>query len=374
MSTTTNLAVEDYLSLAGHPLLREAALRTLRDLPAGRSALLPCTTPSALELEGRLARLLGLDGAALFASEGAAALAAINSVVGPDDRIAIDRTAASELRIAAAAATPHVERIDATPATIEATLRRMRRQRAKGGILVVAQGLAATDARTADVAKLQGIAREYDAQLLLDVRHDLGAIGPNGTGAIGLAAMHGRGDRVDRVIGTFSCCYGAQGAFVASRADEHAGSARLAGRGRVFPSGLPPVQTAVALEALRLVHSDEGERRRALLRRTSDALRSTVREQGGVCLGDAAPMVPVLAGDERCARLASWMLLERRIFANAIEHPTVPRGAARVQLLASAGCPTDIAARAARATAEAIAAATRTLRELHGAEPGAGMA
>jgi 7-keto-8-aminopelargonate synthetase-like enzyme len=176
---------------------------------------------------------------------------------------------------------------------------------------------------------LQGACREYDATLLLDCAHDLGAIGPGGTGQLGIQKMLGK---VDLVMGTFSTTFASNGGFLASNSEPALRYVRAFGNTWTFSNALSPIQVAVVRQALRMVRSKEGERLRGQLMTNVLALRERLTADGLVCIGEPSAVVPVLAGDDRVARIASGLLHKEGVHVNLIEFPGVPIDASRFRL------------------------------------------
>jgi 7-keto-8-aminopelargonate synthetase-like enzyme len=124
-------------------------------------------------------------------------------------------------------------------------------------------------------------------------------------------------------------------------------------------SALPPVQSATALAALRLVRSPEGERRRCALFAAVAAVRAGLDRQGGIVMGAAAPMVPLWLGREEVGRMAARLCAERGVQVPLLEHPEVPMGAARLQLHLMATYNSDQCLAATACIAEAVNEAER---------------
>ena len=120
---------------------------------------------------------------------------------------------------------------------------------------------------------LQTACREYDATLLVDVAHDLGAVGPGGTGIMGLQDLLGK---VDLVIGSFSKVFASNGGFVSTSSTAISEYLRAGAPSRTFSNALAPPQCATVLSALGIVRSSEGEVLRQNLRGVVQFLRETL--------------------------------------------------------------------------------------------------
>lgn len=327
-----NFASQDYLSLAAHPAVHEAARRALHDAGphSAGSAVLLGTTRYSQALEQALGDLLGLDQLVLFPTGWAAAFGAITALVHAFDHVVIDALAHASLRQGAACATRNVlvhRHLDCDH--VRELLARIRASDAVNAILVVTEGLFSMDADSPDLPLLQHLCREYGATLLVDVAHDLGALGPGGGGVVASQRMLGK---VDIVMGSFSKTFATNGGFVACAQPAARRRLQLYAGPHMFSNALSPMQAAVALESLRIAVSNEGDGLRADLLRNAVELRALLGCSGLRCLGGPSPTVPVWTGSESAARVAGMLLARDAVFVNPVEFPGVPLGAARLRL------------------------------------------
>jgi glycine C-acetyltransferase len=237
----------------------------------------------------------------------------------------------------------------------------LRANDATNGILVVTEGLFSMDSDSPNLRAMQALCREYQATLLVDVAHDFGSLGPNGTGHIGREGLLGE---IDLVMGSFSKTFASNGGFVATR---HAGVRAYIeayGGPHTFSNAMSPIQIATVREALRIVRSEEGDARRAALLTSVGALRRAFEEHDLTCLGDPSAVVPVLIGQTALARLASREVLRRGVFANLVEFPAVGVRAARFRMQVQADHTPAQAREAAAILAESVAVARESLEKL----------
>lgn len=352
-----NFASTDYLGLANNPAVIEAAVKALQDVGPHNpsSPMLQGNTELSLALEEAVGSLLQMEHVVLFSTGWGAGFGSIAGLVRPTDHIVMDNLAHACLQSGAQAATPNIRRHEHLD--IEAVIEHLQEIRSadsKNGILVVSEGLFSMDSDWPDLMRLQNVCHEYDATLLVDVAHDLGSMGPGGTGQIGLQNMLGQ---IDLVMGAFSKTFGTNGGFLAtqSRAVKH--YVKTFGGPHIFSTAISPVQTAAALEAIRIVRSSEGDRLRFQCLRNTLALREQIERLGVCCMGEPSPIVPVPIGTEKVARIASAALFERGVFANLVEFPAVAVGAARFRMQVMATHTDEQIRQGARAVVEAIAEA-----------------
>jgi glycine C-acetyltransferase/8-amino-7-oxononanoate synthase len=353
-----NFASQDYLGLAGHPAVAEAAVDALRCFgphSAGSPTLLGNTALS-LQLEQELAETLRMSEVALFPTGWGAGFGAIAALVRPYDHVVMDRLAHACLQQGAAAATKNVHRTEHLSVdAIREQLGRIRQEDDHNLILVITEGLFSMDADMPDIAAIQAACREFDAVLLVDVAHDFGSMGPGGTGALGLQDMLGQ---VDLVMGSFSKTFASNGGFVAAHSPAVKQYLKFYGGPHIFSNALSPVQCAVVSAALRIVRSSEGDALRQQLMQVSRSLRGALHDQGITCLGMPSPINPVVIGEERVAAVAAKMISERGVLANLVEYPAVPLGKARFRMQAMATHTNQQAQQAAGIVADAVHFAT----------------
>jgi 7-keto-8-aminopelargonate synthetase-like enzyme len=364
-----NLASQDYLSLASHPAVAEAAARALRDCGphSAGSAVLLGNTQASLRLEEAIAALVRTDHVTLFPTGWGAAYGAITAFVQPDDHIVIDQFAHASLRQGANASGAKIatnRHLDC--AHVRDLLATIRAHDSANGILVVTEGLFSMDSDSPDLAALQGACHEYGATLLVDVAHDLGALGPGGGGAIAAQGMLGK---IDIVMGAFSKTFASNGGFVATASRAAKRHLQLYAGPHMFSNALSPVQAAVIGECVDIVRSSEGDDLRADLMRNVALARSLLAEQGLQCMGTPSAIVPVLIGDEAVSRLTGKLLFRQSVFANQVEFPGVPLGASRLRLQLMANHNGQQVRRAVQVIGECIVRAQYALADARARQP-----
>lgn len=327
-----NFASTDYLGLANHPGLIEKAVQALREIGphTPSSPMLQGNTDMSHRLEEAIADLVGMEHVMLFSTGWGAGFGSISGLVRATDHIVMDNIAHACLQQGALAATQNIRRHEHLDINaVRSHLQEIRSTDTKNGIMVISEGLFSMDSDWPDLMRLQDICHEYEATLFVDVAHDLGSMGPGGTGQIGAQGMLGK---IDLVMGAFSKTFGTNGGFLAtnSRAVKH--YVKTFGGPHIFSTAISPVQTAAALEAIRIVRSAEGEALRANLKLNILLLRCEIAKRGICCMGDPSPIVPVPIGSEKVGRLASAALFNRGVFANLVEFPAVAVGASRFRM------------------------------------------
>lgn len=325
-----NYAANDYLGLAFHPRVIEAAESALHDSGAGAraSALVTGRTPWHARLEEHLARFEGAEAALLFPTGYAANVGTTAALVGAGDFVYCDRLnhaglidgcrlSGAKLRVY-----PHgdVDRLRSLLAKDKGARR-----------LIVTDSLFSMDGDAASLSDLCELAESAGAMLLVDEAHATGVFGRHGRGLVEAAGIESQS--IIRV-GTLSKAVGVQGGFVT-------GSQALIdwlwnqARPQMFSTALTPASCAAACAAISIIEQ-EPDRRQRLLERAA-AFRDHLTSDGlRLPPGCCGPIVPVILGDPARALDAAAGLEERGFLAAAIRPPTVPRGTSRLRMTLSA--------------------------------------
>ncbi|MGU3539901.1 aminotransferase class I/II-fold pyridoxal phosphate-dependent enzyme [Methylobacterium sp. A54F] len=356
--TGINLAVQDYLGLTAHEAIREAAVRTIRDfgIHSAGSAMLLGNNPYSLKLEADLADLVQMDHVLLFPTGWGAGYGLIRGLIRERDHVVLDALVQGGLQEGAAAATRNVHRFrHLSSAHAREILQAIRETDRENAILVVTQGLSAMDSDIPDLRSLLDACRAYGARLVVDVAHDLGALGPGGTGTLGTQGLLGQ---VDLVVGSFSKTFASNGGFVATNDARAKDFLRWFAGPHAFSSALSPLQCAVVSRAVEIVRSDAGRALRLQLVSGSKLFRQELARRGCTVLGSPSAIVPVLIGREAAARVAGRHLNASGTVANTLEFPAVGLGRARFRCQLMATHSGAQLGAAAEAIAGAIAVAT----------------
>jgi glycine C-acetyltransferase len=357
LATGINFGSQDYLGLSTHPSVIDAAARAMHEFgvhSSGSGALQGNTRVGGV-LEGALCELLETSHVLLFPTGWAAGFGAVTGLVRHYDYVVMDEFSHACLQQGAHAATQQVIRHDHLDVgAAREHLREIRSGDAKAGVLVISEGLFSMDSDTPRIQALQDACHEFDATLLLDVAHDLGALGPGGTGSLGIQKVLGK---VDLVMGSFSKTFASNGGFLATNFEPALLFVQSYGGSWTFSSALSPVQAAVVLEAVKIVRSDKGDELRAALQDNVDALRGAFSALGIECMGSPSAIVPVPIGSVEVGRLASGLIHARGVHANLVEFPAVPVSGSRFRMQVMATHTPAQAVEAAGVVASAIAEA-----------------
>ncbi|MFW6330343.1 MAG: aminotransferase class I/II-fold pyridoxal phosphate-dependent enzyme [Gemmatimonadota bacterium] len=322
-----------YLGLIGDPRIREAVDAAVARFgtSTGGVRLLTGTLELHHELERELASFLGVEAAAVFSSGYDANVGVITSLFGPGDWAVLDRYAHRSIQDGCRMAGCEIRPFRHND--MEDLERRLRQARNKGveRILVGVDGVFSMDGDQAPLAELIALKEEYDAFLLVDEAHALGAIGATGRGTCEAQGVDPR--RVDILTGSLSKGIPSSGGFVAgSRAlkiyVQH-GSAPY-----IFSAALTPANAAAALAGIRTLRDDRSLMER--LRTNTERLQAGIEERDLDSGASTSPVVPLILGDEWRAYRWARAMLEDGVFVSAVVFPAVARGMARLRLCATA--------------------------------------
>ncbi len=320
------LCSNNYLGLADHPRVREAAADAAMRWGAGSggSRLVSGTMTIHQRLEERLAAFKGAERALLFGSGYLANLGAIGALAPAETLICSDelnhasivdgcRLARGRTAVYAHGDVEHLRWI----------LEGAPEERA----LVVTDSVFSMDGDLAPLEELSELCLRRGARLLVDEAHGTGCVGPGGRGAVAEAGLDGEEHVV--VMGTLGKALGAYGAFVAGTEAVRELLVNTA-RPFIFSTAPPPPALAGALAALELLEEEPG--RVETLQSRARTLRDELAREGFDVAGSSTQIVPLVIGDAAQAMAMCEAALERGVFAQAIRPPTVPEGTSRLRL------------------------------------------
>ncbi|TCP75737.1 glycine C-acetyltransferase [Rhizobium sp. PP-CC-2G-626] len=327
-----NFASQDYLSLASHPALVDAAIFAAENYgvhSAGSAALMGITSVSK-ELEQRLESYLQYREVTLFPTGWTAGFGIVKMLARPGDHILVDVLAHACLQEGAQASRAKVHRFPHL--SYEGVKRRLlsiRKDEPSAGILVITETLFSMDSDTPDLTALQALCRQHNATLLVDCAHDLGCMGPNGLGILADQDLVGK---VDVLIGTFSKTFASTGGFVATQHTSFRTALRACCGPQTFTNAMTPLQANVILAALSIVQGKEGNDRRARMASNALKLRSALTAEKFAVLGNPSAIVPVIVGGSSQARRLTNAMISKGAIVNLVEAPAVAKNQSRWRL------------------------------------------
>ncbi len=325
-----NFCANNYLGLANHPRIREAAKQAIDKYGVGPGAVrtIAGTMSLHIELERRLAEFKQAEACITFQSGFTANLATIPALVGKEDVIFSDELNHASIidgcRLSRAKVVRYAHNdVDDLRRQIEATTEYGRR-------LIVTDGVFSMDGDIAPLDKITDIANEYDIMLMVDDAHGEGVLGNGGRGIVDHFGLHGR---VDIEVGTLSKAFGVMGGLVAGK-QIIVDWLRQRGRPFLFSSAMTVPDTAACLESVNILQASTELVDK--LWANSSFFKKEMQNLGFDTGFSQTPIVPVMLGEAPLAQQFSRRLFEEGVFAMAIGFPTVPRGKARIRVMNSA--------------------------------------
>jgi 8-amino-7-oxononanoate synthase len=325
------LCSNNYLGLADHPRVREAAAEAAMrwGVGAGASRLVSGSMTIHRRLEERLAAFEGTESCLLFGSGYLANLGVIGALAGPGDVIFSDELNHASIvdgcRLSRAEVVVYRHR---DIEHLDWSMRRHGERRSRR--VIVTDSVFSMDGDIAPLAHIAELASIYDAQVIVDEAHATGNVGPDGRGAVAAAGLEGE---IDVVIGTLGKALGSYGAYACASSEMIQYLINTA-RSVIFSTAPGPPATAGALAALDLLQ--ERPHRVQRLRSNARVLRRALAAEGFPVADSEMHIVPLVVGEERAAMRLCQEVIERGVFAQAIRPPTVPAGTARLRLTAMA--------------------------------------
>ena len=330
-SEVLNLCANNYLGLASHPAIVEAAHEALDRYGFGMASVrFICGTQSLhRELEERLSGFLGTDDSILFSSCFDANGGLFEALLGDEDAVISDQL--NHASIIDGIRLCKAQRFRYANGDMDELAARLQEASTARRRLIATDGVFSMDGYLARLDAICDLAERHDALVMVDDSHAVGVVGPGGRGT----PEHYRvTERVDIVTGTLGKAIGgASGGYIAARA-EIVELLRQRARPYLFSNSVAPPVVAASLRALDLIERSPDLRDR--LRDNTSYFRAEMTARGFDVLPGEHPIVPVMVGDEVAAARLSAALVELGVYAVSFSYPVVPQGQARIRVQLSA--------------------------------------
>ncbi len=343
-SEVINFCANNYLGLADHPALLEAAKEALDTYGYGMASVrFICGTQTVhRRLEARISSFLGTEDTILYSSCFDANTGLFETILDEEDAVISD--ALNHASIIDGIRLCKAQRYrypNSDMAELETCLKEARDARYR---LIATDGVFSMDGVVADLASICDLAERYDAMVMVDDSHAVGFVGDRGGGTPELTGTRGR---VDIVTGTLGKALGgASGGYTSGRG-EIVEWLRQRSRPYLFSNSLAPVIAATSLAVFDLLEASDELRVR--LRDNARRFREGMTGAGFHLAGADHPIIPVMVGDARLAGEMASALLERGIYVIGFSFPVVPKGQARIRAQMSAAHTPDQIDRAVEA-------------------------
>lgn len=331
-----NLCANNYLGLADHPVLIDAACKAMEKHGFGMASVrFICGTQDLhLALESRLARFLGTDDAILFAACFDANGGLFEPLLGPEDAVISDAlnhaSIIDGIRLCKARRYRYA---NSDMNDLEAQLKQARADGARF-IMIATDGVFSMDGTLAKLPEIRALADRYEALVMVDDCHATGFMGPQGRGTPAHFGL-----RADILTGTLGKALGgALGGYIAGP-QPVIDLLRQRARPYLFSNALPPAVVGAALAALDLVEA--GDDLRIRLFDNTAYWRAGLESAGFTLLPGEHPIIPVMLGDAHKAQAMAARLFELGVYVSGFFFPVVPRGQARIRTQMNAALTRD---------------------------------
>jgi glycine C-acetyltransferase len=328
---TLNLCANNYLGLADHPALVEAAKEALDRWGYGLASVrFICGTQEIhKELEAAISAFLGMEDTILYSSCFDANGGLFETLLGEEDAVISDElnhaSIIDGIRLCKAQRYRYHNR---DMADLEQQLQAASGARRK---LISTDGVFSMDGYVAPLKEICDLAERYNAMVMVDDSHAVGFIGPTGRGT---PELHGVQDRVDIITGTLGKALGgASGGYTSARR-EIVDLLRQRSRPYLFSNTVAPAIVGASLKALELL--TQSDDLRARLRSNTKLFRERMSALGFDILPGDHPITPVMLGDAHRATQLADQLLQKGVYVIAFSYPVVPQGKARIRTQVSA--------------------------------------
>jgi len=326
-----NFCANNYLGLANHPRLVEAATQAMQKYGVGPGAVrsIAGTMSLHLELERRMAEFKHVEAAITFQSGFTANGATIPALVGKEDAIFSDELNHASIIDGSRLSGAKIHRYEhCNPDDLRRVIQEAAGTYRRG--LIISDGVFSMDGDYAPLDKIVEVAKEFDLMTMVDDAHGEGVLGEGGRGIVDHFKLHGQ---VDVEVGTFSKAFGVVGGVVAGNA-KIIEWLRQRGRPFLFSSAVTVPDTAACLAAVDLL--EESTELVDRLWANARFFQAEMKKLGFDTGLTQTPITPVMLGDVQLARRFSRELLEEGVFAGSLGFPTVPVGKARIRVMISA--------------------------------------
>lgn len=308
-----------YLGLTNHPLIKEAAKKAIDKYGTGcaGSRFLNGTLDIHIELEEKLARLVGKDGALCFSTGFQVNLGVVSVLTGRRDFLLLDELDHSSIMEGSRLAFSKV--LKYAHNDMKALEKKLRQCSPESIKLIVVDGIFSMEGDIVKLPEMVALAEKYNATIMVDDAHSIGVIGVNGSGT---ASHFGLTDKVDLIMGTFSKSLASLGGFIASDKDT-INYIKHNSRSLIFSASMTPASAATVLAALDIMER-EPERIERLWENTNYALNG-FKSMGFDTGKSESPIIPLFIRDDIKALKLTQMLLKDGVFVNPVVSPAVPK-------------------------------------------------
>lgn len=320
----------DYLGLANHPLVKEAAIKAIEKwgTGAGASRLVSGNMEAHVILEERIKEFKRVPSALLFNSGYNANMGLITTLADRSTEIFSDRLNHASIVDACVLSRAKVKRypnrdVDALEGLLKSSTAKKK--------LIITDSVFSMDGTIAPLPGIISLLERYNAMLVIDDAHATGVLGESGRGSLEHFRMEGHPSVIQ--MGTLGKALGSFGAFVTA-GQEIVDLLISRARPFIYTTAPPPSVCAAATKAIDIIDKDQGLIRK--LWENTLTMTQGLKEAGFDTMESETPIIPVKIGDNHKVMEASRRLLEHGVFVQGIRPPTVPEGTSRLRVTVTA--------------------------------------
>lgn len=331
--TLVNMCANNYLGLASHPLLVDAACKGLQAHGYGMASVrFICGTQEIhIELEEKISEFFRTDATILYSSCFDANGGLFEILL--DDKDAIVSDSLNHASIIDGIRLCKAKRYRYSSGSLQELESNLQEAKKAGArrIMVATDGVFSMDGTIADLEGVCDVAEKFEAIVMVDDSHGSGFLGKTGRGSVEHCGVEGRVDIITSTLG--KALGGASGGFTTGR-KEIIALLRQRSRPYLFSNSIMPGLAQASIAALKLVTEDESFRNR--LHENTAHYRQQMKKLGFTLKGETHPIVPVMIGDSKVAYDVARALFNEGVFVVGIAYPVVPQGQARIRTQISA--------------------------------------
>ena len=326
-----NFCANNYLGLADHPAIIDAAKQALDDHGFGMASVrFICGTQDLhKDLERSVSRYFGTDDTILYSSCFDANGGLFETLLGDEDAVISD--ALNHASIIDGVRLCKAQRYRYAHSDMNELEERLKEAKGARTRMIATDGVFSMDGDIARLDEIAALAKQYDALLMVDDSHATGFVGPTGRGSAEHCGVH---DQVNVFTSTFGKALGGGSGGFTTASSSIVDVLRQRSRPYLFSNSLPPPLVAACIKVFELLSSSEGLRTR--LSENTQYFRSKMTDAGFDVRPGNHPIVPVMLYEAKLAQTMAKELLELGIYVIGFSYPVVPRGEARIRVQLSA--------------------------------------
>ncbi|WP_025744219.1 glycine C-acetyltransferase [Salinivibrio costicola] len=328
-----NFCANNYLGLANHPALIEAAKAGMDEHGFGMASVrFICGTQDAHKtLEAKLSDFLGMEDTILYSSCFDANTGLFETILGPDDAIVSD--ALNHASIIDGVRLCKAKRFRYANNDMDELEAQLKAAKAANvaNILIVTDGVFSMDGVVANLPAVCDLAEQYGALVMVDDSHAVGFMGDHGRGT---HEYHQVMDRVDIITGTLGKAMGGASGGYTSGKKEVIDWLRQRSRPYLFSNSLAPAIVSASIRVLDMLA--ESDHLRAQLWDNSAHFRARMTEAGFTLAGADHAIIPVMLGDAKVASEFAERMMQEGVYVVGFSYPVIPKGQARIRTQMSA--------------------------------------